>query len=149
MGQGITYNTRYLADCDATQFMALAKQALKDHQLDWDEQHFYTYCKKGLVSPNWRYSQGLFYGDELCGFALVNHGVMPWDPHKGTAVVKFFYIDGRDVDANNTQILLTAVEDACMAHGIGSVRVSGDISEIDTILSLGYQQKEVIYEKSV
>jgi len=95
MGQRIdVIHTRHLTLEDASAVCKLGYKALHETGLfgvDYDEQHFYTHIRRGLVSPFWQGSIGLFHNDEIIGFAFLNINQLPWAPNREVATLLLYF----------------------------------------------------------
>lgn len=149
MGTIITHTRELHAD-DATAVVKLAHKALVELGLltvDYEEVHFHTFIRRGLIHPGFRGSVGLFANDELIGFTIVNNNTLPWAPKRQTATLSYYYILPPYVNQENSVKLFDAVEDWCKKNNIKTLRISNLNIADESLLKLGFVPEERIYNK--
>ena len=151
MGQRIdVIQTRQLQVEDATAVAKLGYKALHETGLfgvDYDETHFYTHIKRGLVSPFWQGSIGLFHNDVIIGFAMVFITQLPWAPKRDVATLQYFYIEPAYQTNDNMVRLFGHIEEYCTDKGITSLKISNKNIDDNSLLNLGFNIEEKIYTK--
>lgn len=151
MGQRIdVIQTRQLQVEDATAVAKLGYKALHETGLfgvDYDETHFYTHIKRGLVSPFWQGSIGLFHNDVIIGFAMVFITQLPWAPKKNVAKLQYFYIEPAYQTNDNMVRLFGHIEEYCTDKGITSLTISNKNIDDSSLMNLGFNIEEKIYTK--
>lgn len=151
MGQGIkVIHTRPLTVDDASTVAKMGYKALVENGLlgvDYEETHFYTQIKRGLVSPFWQGSIGLCENDQLIGFALINYNSLPWAPRQQVATLQYYYIEPTHVNNDNTVRLFDAIEQWCVDKRITGLRISNLNIDDNSLLNLGFNIEEKIYRK--
>ncbi len=151
MGQRIdVVYTRKLEVEDATAVAKLGYKALHETGLfgvDYDESHFYTHIKRGLVSPFWQGSIGLFHNETIVGFAFVNVNQLPWAPKRNVATLQYFYIEPTYQTNENMVRLFDNIENLMKDKQIQSLRISNRNIDDNSLLNLGFNIEEKIYTK--
>ena len=151
MGQRVdVIYTRHLTTDDATAVAKLGYKALHETGLfgvDYDETHFYTHIKRGLVSPFWQGSLGLMHNEKLIGFAFVHMNQVPWAPKRKVATLQYFYIEPTYQTNDNMVKLFDNIETYCREKGINNLRISNRNIDDNSLLNLGFNIEEKIYTK--
>ena len=151
MGQRVdVIYTRALTPEDATAVAKLGYKALHETGLfsvDYDEQHFYTHIKRGLISPFWQGSIGLYHNETLIGFAFVHINQVPWAPKRQTATLQYFYILPSYQNNTNMVRLFDELEYHCRDKKITNLRISNRNIDDNSLLNLGFNIEEKIYTK--
>jgi hypothetical protein len=143
-------HTRHLTLDDASAVCKLGYKALHETGLfgvDYNEQHFYTHIRRGLVSPFWQGSIGLFHNDEIIGFAFLNINQLPWAPNREVATLQYYYIIPSYNNNQTTIKLFNAVDDYCQSKKLAALRISNKNVKDDSLLNLGFNTEERIYIK--
>jgi hypothetical protein len=151
MGTGIDItHTRLLNFEDAAIVAKMGYKALIENGLlgvDYDETNFYTQIKRGLVSPFWQGSIGLCQNDQLIGFAFIHYNSLPWAPRQKVATLQYYYIESAHLNNANTVKLFDAIEDWCRDNDINGLRISNKNIDDNSLLNLGFNVEEKIYQK--
>ena len=151
MGQRVdVIYTRQLTTEDATAVAKLGYKALHETGLfgvDYDETHFYTHIKRGLVSPFWKGSIGLYHNETLIGFAMVHINQVPWAPNRQVATLQYFYIEPTYQNNTNMVRLFDELERYCKDKNITNLRISNRNIDDNSLSNLGFNTEEIIYTK--
>lgn len=151
MGPGIdVIHTRLLTVDDAGKVAKMGYKALMETGLldmDYNETHFYTQIKRGLVSPFWQGSIGLCHNDKLIGFAFIHYNNLPWAPSQKVATLQYYYVEHNYANNQNTLMLFDAIEDWCRQNKITGLRISNKNININSLYELGFSEQEKIFYK--
>lgn len=151
MGTGIDItHTRLLDGQDAAVVAKMGYKALVENGLigvEYNEQHFYTQIKRGLVSPFWQGSIGLCQNDVLIGFAFIHYNAQPWAPKEKVASLQYYYIEPAHVNNENTVKLFDAIEQWCRDNEINGLRISNRNIDVNSLYQLGFNEFEKIFYK--
>jgi hypothetical protein len=153
MGEGImqtVINTRPLNELDAMSVVRLAYKALVESgkfDTDYDEQHFYTYIKKALVSPFYKGSIGIFNGDLLIGFAMLGLNSLPWAPKNRTATLLYFFVENTENKDIKENILFDSIENYCRDNHIQTLQVSDHTITVHSLMNFGFKTQETFFSK--